>query len=143
MCKNAMKCNKTQSKWYINKHGASKIIDMFETYQGTPWMCLWLEGIVDGWAMEAADGEREKEEYRSNYLMALSSLNRPGDASIGRPSAPADQSTGDTSRSTTGHQNQRAYSSLEISMLLHIVCLTYSTSNNIGWLEEGGLVTLW
>jgi hypothetical protein len=24
---------KTQSKWCINKHGASKIIDMFETYQ--------------------------------------------------------------------------------------------------------------
>jgi hypothetical protein len=33
MHKNAMKCNKTQSKWYINKHGASKIIDTFETYQ--------------------------------------------------------------------------------------------------------------
>jgi hypothetical protein len=28
-----MKCNKTQSKWCINKHGASKIIDTFETYQ--------------------------------------------------------------------------------------------------------------
>jgi hypothetical protein len=34
MHKNAMKCNKTQSKWCINKHGASKIIDTFETYQG-------------------------------------------------------------------------------------------------------------
>jgi hypothetical protein len=33
MHKNATKCNKTQSKWCINKHGASKIIDMFETYQ--------------------------------------------------------------------------------------------------------------
>jgi hypothetical protein len=33
MDKNAMKCNKTQSKWCINKHGASKIIDMFEMYQ--------------------------------------------------------------------------------------------------------------
>jgi hypothetical protein len=32
MHKNATKCNKTQSKWCINKHGASKIIDMFETY---------------------------------------------------------------------------------------------------------------
>jgi hypothetical protein len=31
--KNALKCNKTQSKWCINKHGASKIIDTFETYQ--------------------------------------------------------------------------------------------------------------
>jgi hypothetical protein len=27
-----MKCNKTQSKWCVNKHGASKIIDTFETY---------------------------------------------------------------------------------------------------------------
>jgi hypothetical protein len=34
MHKNATKCNKTQSKWCINKHGASKIIDMFETYHG-------------------------------------------------------------------------------------------------------------
>jgi hypothetical protein len=32
MHKNATKCNKTQSKWRINKHGASKIIDTFETY---------------------------------------------------------------------------------------------------------------
>jgi hypothetical protein len=36
MHKNATKCNKTLSKWYINKHGASKIIDTFETYQGAP-----------------------------------------------------------------------------------------------------------
>jgi hypothetical protein len=34
MHKNATKCNKTQSKWCKNKHGASKIIDMFETYHG-------------------------------------------------------------------------------------------------------------
>jgi hypothetical protein len=34
MHKNATKCNKTQSKWCINKHGASKIIDTFETYHG-------------------------------------------------------------------------------------------------------------
>jgi hypothetical protein len=33
MHKNATKCNKTQSKQCINKHGASKIIDTFETYQ--------------------------------------------------------------------------------------------------------------
>jgi hypothetical protein len=33
MHKNATKCKKTQSKWCINKHGASKIIDTFETYQ--------------------------------------------------------------------------------------------------------------
>jgi hypothetical protein len=33
MHKNATKCNKTQSKWCINKRGALKIIDTFETYQ--------------------------------------------------------------------------------------------------------------
>jgi hypothetical protein len=33
MHKNATKCNKTQRKWCENKHGASKIIDTFETYQ--------------------------------------------------------------------------------------------------------------
>jgi hypothetical protein len=34
MHKNATKCNKTIGKWCKNKHGASKIIDTFETYQG-------------------------------------------------------------------------------------------------------------
>jgi hypothetical protein len=28
-----MNYNKTQSKWCINKHGASKIIDTFGTYE--------------------------------------------------------------------------------------------------------------
>jgi hypothetical protein len=36
MHKNATKCNKTQSKWCINKHGSSKIIDTFEMYQVPP-----------------------------------------------------------------------------------------------------------
>jgi hypothetical protein len=36
MHKNATKCNETLSKWCKNKHGASKIIDTFETYQGLP-----------------------------------------------------------------------------------------------------------
>jgi hypothetical protein len=33
MHKKATKCNKTLSKYCKNKHGASKIIDTFETYQ--------------------------------------------------------------------------------------------------------------
>jgi hypothetical protein len=33
MHKSATKCNETQGKWCKNKHGASKIIDTFETYQ--------------------------------------------------------------------------------------------------------------
>jgi hypothetical protein len=31
-----MKCNETPGKWCKNKHGASKIIDTFETYQEAP-----------------------------------------------------------------------------------------------------------
>jgi hypothetical protein len=33
MHKSATKCNETLSKWCKNKHGASKIIDTFWTYQ--------------------------------------------------------------------------------------------------------------
>jgi hypothetical protein len=33
MHKNATKCNETLSKWCKNKHGTSKIIDKFGTYQ--------------------------------------------------------------------------------------------------------------
>jgi hypothetical protein len=44
MHKNATKCNKTQSKWCINKHGASKIIDTFETYQDA---CLLVMAMAD------------------------------------------------------------------------------------------------
>jgi hypothetical protein len=32
MHKSATKCNETLNKWRKNKHGASKIIDTFETY---------------------------------------------------------------------------------------------------------------
>jgi hypothetical protein len=34
MHKNATKCNETLRKWCKNKHGASKIMDTLETYQG-------------------------------------------------------------------------------------------------------------
>jgi hypothetical protein len=50
MHKNAIKCNKTQSKWCINKHGASKIIDTFEKYQPTqikPCAAGWFEKLVE------------------------------------------------------------------------------------------------
>jgi hypothetical protein len=43
MHKNTTKCIKTLSKWCKNKHGASKIIDTFETYQwlvSNDWECL-------------------------------------------------------------------------------------------------------
>jgi hypothetical protein len=35
MHKSATKCNETLGKWCKNKHGASKIIDTFETYHHT------------------------------------------------------------------------------------------------------------
>jgi hypothetical protein len=38
MHKSATKCNETIGKWCKNKHGASKIIDTFETYHAAiPW----------------------------------------------------------------------------------------------------------
>jgi hypothetical protein len=43
MHKSATKCNETIGKWCKNKHGVSKIIDTFETYQGPglwgSWKC--------------------------------------------------------------------------------------------------------
>jgi hypothetical protein len=46
MHKSAMKCNETIGKWCKNKHGASKIIDTLETYQGgTPGADRW-GGVV-------------------------------------------------------------------------------------------------
>jgi hypothetical protein len=56
MHKNATKCNKTQIKWCINKHGASKIIDTFETYHSHSWrlrrpklFASWLSCISAEW----------------------------------------------------------------------------------------------
>jgi hypothetical protein len=43
-----MKCNETQGKWCKNKHGASKIIDTFETYQPTPHPAVYLHAAARG-----------------------------------------------------------------------------------------------
>jgi hypothetical protein len=59
MHKNATKCNKTLSKWCINKHGASKIIDTFETYQiAKPSQCLSLLSQSQATNCTAAQNER-------------------------------------------------------------------------------------
>jgi hypothetical protein len=42
MYKNATKCNETIGKWCKTKHGASKIIDTFETYQAQGQKTLHL-----------------------------------------------------------------------------------------------------
>jgi hypothetical protein len=46
MHKSATKCNETIGKWCKNKHGASKIIDTFETYQGQNLAELYISRIV-------------------------------------------------------------------------------------------------
>jgi hypothetical protein len=46
MHKNATKCNKTQSKWCINKREVSKIIDTFETYQEVATVAYALLGVI-------------------------------------------------------------------------------------------------
>jgi hypothetical protein len=49
MHKNATKCNETLSKCCKNKHGASKIMDMLETYHRSSWILERLTDImVDG-----------------------------------------------------------------------------------------------
>jgi hypothetical protein len=70
-----MKCNETIGKWCKNKHGASKIIDTFETYQTTHssrWRQAWrwrrppvvipLSGRVPGWASgpSRSSGQRRR-----------------------------------------------------------------------------------
>jgi hypothetical protein len=40
-----MKCNKTQSKWCIKKHEASKFTDTFETYQASPSLTPARPGV--------------------------------------------------------------------------------------------------
>jgi hypothetical protein len=46
MHKSATKCNETMGKWYKNKHGASKIIDTFETYQGSSKILNKLQEMI-------------------------------------------------------------------------------------------------
>jgi hypothetical protein len=45
MHKSATKCNETIGKWCKNKHGASKIIDTFETYQAAKNLKLKNEAV--------------------------------------------------------------------------------------------------
>jgi hypothetical protein len=54
MHKNAMKYNETLSKWCKNKHGASKIMDMLETYHTPPRASKRLKNVVAvGTSLEA------------------------------------------------------------------------------------------
>jgi hypothetical protein len=64
MHKNITKCNKTLSKWCKNKHGASKIIDMFETYQwGRHWQLYTLRRMPNYRARSDWQIKSSKENY--------------------------------------------------------------------------------
>jgi hypothetical protein len=46
MHKNVTKCNKILSKWCKNKHGASKIIDTFDTYHSAAVVVVGMVVVV-------------------------------------------------------------------------------------------------
>jgi hypothetical protein len=62
MLKNATKCNKTLNKWCKNKHGASKIMDTFETYQSAAYAAVNRGGRRHGPRRRAVDPRQEEEE---------------------------------------------------------------------------------
>jgi hypothetical protein len=49
MYKSTTKCNETIGKWCKNKHGASKIIDTFETYQ---WLKIGSGTTENSWPIQ-------------------------------------------------------------------------------------------
>jgi hypothetical protein len=85
MHKNATKCNKTQSKWCVNKHGASKIIDTFETYQSPPKKPFMRKGgskkkqpkFVFLTQEEYFGSESEEEETSTSEVVAIATTTNP------------------------------------------------------------------
>jgi hypothetical protein len=87
MYKSTTKCNETLGKWCKNKHGASKIIDTFETYQ---------------WCTQPSSLKLFKEAYKVNtkiYPKPLHSwqlsqplktrgLTKPSNIKLGVPTSP-------------------------------------------------------
>jgi hypothetical protein len=73
MHKNAMKCTKTLSKWCKNKHGASKIIDTFETYQRVRRTQV-PKGFKLPHDQRKYGGSHEPESWLSDYLQAVKLL---------------------------------------------------------------------
>jgi hypothetical protein len=66
-----MKCNKTQSKWCINKHEASKIIDTLETYH-----ILLLQALLENFLGTGNDGrnmERQLAAFSATHNGSISS----------------------------------------------------------------------
>jgi hypothetical protein len=63
MHKSATKCNETIGKWCNNKHGASKIIDMFETYHPPVSMTGAAHLIVLYYIVSHLEDVRELEQH--------------------------------------------------------------------------------
>jgi hypothetical protein len=66
MHKNATKCNETIGKWCKNKHGASKIIDTFETYQRAAPIAT---GVAHRWSALFGDGVSSLRRTNSNPFL--------------------------------------------------------------------------
>jgi hypothetical protein len=72
-----MKCNKTQRKWCINKHEASKIIDAFETYHTSG--CIDLQGM-DTAGTSSSQATPNSSPEKIDFLSLLSTQGKYGRA---------------------------------------------------------------
>jgi hypothetical protein len=87
MHKNTTKCNETLSKWCKKKHGASKIIDTFETYHLHRRLANWVEFIESfPYIIKHKKGKDNVDAdalSRNNMLLTQIDINIPGLESIG------------------------------------------------------------
>jgi hypothetical protein len=84
MHKSAMKCNETVGKWCKNKHGASKIIDTFETYQS-------FGGSI---SLEVQGEPKELSSHSHHKELQVASTSGRDDCSISSTSPTCDLSQG-------------------------------------------------
>jgi hypothetical protein len=73
---NATKCTETQGKWCKNKHGASKIIDTFETYHGSDLQHLGPRVVTSGyrsWSLQR-EGKDSSPFFLYLYFTILTDL---------------------------------------------------------------------
>jgi hypothetical protein len=101
MHKNATKCNETLSKWCKNKHGASKIIDIFETYHRAP-KDPPRPSTAEAGHPHAPDSEMEEGQAALRDVGAGGNLRRPDGLKRGPPPTPRPRVTRSTSASMAG-----------------------------------------